>query len=60
MSHTHHWTEGEGDHRRAKLGGKGVDIHPEVPWTAEGTGMSTATEAVGGQEVQVRAGTGAK
>ena len=47
MIHAHQWREGG----RAKLGVKGVDIRPEALRTVEGTGISTATEAVGGQGV---------
>lgn len=56
----HQWIEGGRNPRIAKLGAKGVDIHPEVLWTAEETGASTATEAVGGQGVQARVGIEAK
>ena len=56
----HQWTEGGRNPRIAKLGVKGVDIHPEVLWTAGETGTSTATEAVGGQGVQARVGIEAK
>lgn len=56
----HQWIEGGRNPRIAKLGVKGVDIHPEALWTAEETGTSTAIEAVGGQGVQARVGIEAK
>ena len=58
--HIHQRPEGGRNPRIAKLGVKGADIRPEVLWTAEETGTSTATEAIGEQRVQARVGIEAK
>lgn len=57
--HIRRWTKGGGSPHTAKLGVKGVDIHREVLWTGEETGISKA-EAVGGQGAQARVGIEAK
>ncbi|CAD6594577.1 MAG: hypothetical protein ASARMPREDX12_000301 [Alectoria sarmentosa] len=60
MAHTRQRIRGGRNPRIARLGGKGVDIHPEVLWIVEETGTSIATEAVDGRGALARAGTEVK